>query len=337
VVDLMPTADLTSATGPTPAVGRIPTPAPDAVTDEVNRPIGLDPSAVEPPAGPMAPEPAPTGTWEPALSTTGPAVRPPAAGEPAPGETWEPFGADAARAPRDRRTTADVASAAAPTTTRSAADAARAATRSRRAAAGATPSGASKAGRSSAAGLAALVRRRAQRSGARTGPTGRSGSAGSGSGTGGAGDPYATGPVPGGSGSGLVLGRPVPGVHGPPSASGPADRGSGSGRDPRSTAGGLGGARPGAGTPSPGAPPTTSSGLARRVRGANLPAAGLRPVRRSGESGDPGSDTARPWGSAGPGPTGSAGTPEDVYGFLASFTSGVQRGLDDVARSRPHD
>jgi signal transduction histidine kinase len=71
--------------------------------------------------------------------------------------------------------------------------------------------------------------------------------------------------------------------------------------------------------PEPNLPPaasaTTESGLARRVRGAQLPTADPRAIQRGG---DP---------ETGSGVPASA---DDVYGFLTSFTSGVQRGLDDA-------
>ncbi|HKH05558.1 MAG TPA: nitrate- and nitrite sensing domain-containing protein [Acidimicrobiales bacterium] len=69
---------------------------------------------------------------------------------------------------------------------------------------------------------------------------------------------------------------------------------------------------------------TTSGGLTRRVRGAQMPnRKAPRLQRRSQDA----SDTAEE------APEGSPADASDVYGFLSSFTAGVQRGLDD-ARSR---
>jgi signal transduction histidine kinase len=57
---------------------------------------------------------------------------------------------------------------------------------------------------------------------------------------------------------------------------------------------------------------TTESGLARRVRGAQLPVADPRAIRRGGDD------------------SGPAASADDVYQFLSSFTTGVQRGLDQA-------
>jgi len=70
------------------------------------------------------------------------------------------------------------------------------------------------------------------------------------------------------------------------------------------------------------APSVTTSGLARRVRGANLPTADLPPVRRGHDHSGPDADRR---------------SAEEVYGFLRSFTTGVQRGLDDARRSESGD
>jgi len=72
---------------------------------------------------------------------------------------------------------------------------------------------------------------------------------------------------------------------------------------------------------------TTPGGLARRVRGANLPTAQpLRMIRRGEPA--PTDSGSRP----GDAPSYS---PDDVYGFLSSFTTGVRRGLDE-AGGREH-
>ena len=60
--------------------------------------------------------------------------------------------------------------------------------------------------------------------------------------------------------------------------------------------------------------PTTAGGLARRVRGAQMPTS-RTPVNISRAADTP------------PVPPPTA---RDVYGFLTSFSEGVQRGLDDV-------
>jgi hypothetical protein len=70
------------------------------------------------------------------------------------------------------------------------------------------------------------------------------------------------------------------------------------------------------------------TGLARRVRGANMPDTAPRTVRRSGPGGP-----VPPLGV----PPADPRSAEDVYGFLANFTSGVQRGLDDTGRTRRGD
>jgi hypothetical protein len=69
---------------------------------------------------------------------------------------------------------------------------------------------------------------------------------------------------------------------------------------------------------------TTSGGLTRRVRGAQMPNKKAPRIRRRSQD--------LPV-TAPPADDGSPVDAGDVYGFLTSFTSGVQRGLDD-ARSR---
>jgi signal transduction histidine kinase len=71
---------------------------------------------------------------------------------------------------------------------------------------------------------------------------------------------------------------------------------------------------------------TTSSGLARRVRGAQLPTTKPRSLRRDGGEQQP----QQQQGTRQPPPSRSGeAAAEDVYGFLSSFTKGVQRGLDE--------
>jgi hypothetical protein len=76
----------------------------------------------------------------------------------------------------------------------------------------------------------------------------------------------------------------------------------------------------------PGAEPagsgTTPSGLVRRVKGAQMPAAQPLSLRRSDQAA-----SAPPPAAAAQG--GDDGAARDVYGFLSSFSSGVQRGLDE--------
>jgi signal transduction histidine kinase len=77
-----------------------------------------------------------------------------------------------------------------------------------------------------------------------------------------------------------------------------------------------------AAAPAPGTA-TTRSGLARRVRGSNMPDTNPLAVRRRDRG-----------AGAGPVPDAPQHSPNDVYGFLTSFTSGVQKGLDDAAGGR---
>ncbi|HEX8804622.1 MAG TPA: hypothetical protein VF743_10520, partial [Acidimicrobiales bacterium] len=79
-------------------------------------------------------------------------------------------------------------------------------------------------------------------------------------------------------------------------------------------------AMPGGPAGHPGHGGTTASGLARRIRGRNMPATQPHRITRGG---DP------PVGAL---PSGQLHSPTDVYGFLTSFTSGVQRGLDEAQR-----
>jgi signal transduction histidine kinase len=65
-------------------------------------------------------------------------------------------------------------------------------------------------------------------------------------------------------------------------------------------------------------PATTSSGLARRVRGKHMPDTDPLTVRRRDRGDEPASEPP------------AQHSPDDVYGFLTNFTSGVQRGLDDA-------
>jgi hypothetical protein len=81
----------------------------------------------------------------------------------------------------------------------------------------------------------------------------------------------------------------------------------------------------------PAAPGTTPSGLVRRVKGAQMPAAQPLSLRRSDAAASapnppPAPQPAPPPAAA---PGGDDGAARDVYGFLSSFSSGVQRGLDE--------
>jgi HAMP domain-containing protein len=101
----------------------------------------------------------------------------------------------------------------------------------------------------------------------------------------------------------------------------------------------------------PGEPGATGGGLTRRVRGAQLPTTSPLQLRRS--DGTPHADGGRPSAPSPPAPRPPAppswapaetAPPADrhseradnVYGFLSSFTAGVQRGLDQAQRER-HD
>jgi hypothetical protein len=89
----------------------------------------------------------------------------------------------------------------------------------------------------------------------------------------------------------------------------------------------------------------TASGLTRRVRGAQLPTPEPLSLRRTIDSSQVGDGAGAGYGhAAGPGPLGGdngnghAGvaarhddsSARDVYSFLTSFTTGVQRGLDEA-------
>jgi hypothetical protein len=81
---------------------------------------------------------------------------------------------------------------------------------------------------------------------------------------------------------------------------------------------------------------TTPSGLVRRVKGAQMPVAQPLSLRRSdaAESAPPPAPAAAPapppaQGGVQPPPGSDDGAARDVYGFLSSFSSGVQRGLDE--------
>jgi hypothetical protein len=148
------------------------------------------------------------------------------------------------------------------------------------------------------------------------------------------------------------LGTPArPGVHAPSGGTGAPPLG----QSP---------AAPGS-PPDPSAGGTTQGGLTRRVRGAQMPstqplslrrsgaAAGPQPGRAAGQPqpgavGQPGSGGPPGHGvpppAAGPAPGAALGRrrssgergeapASDVYGFLSSFTSGVQRGLDEARRA----
>ncbi|HEY8545301.1 MAG TPA: hypothetical protein VIL36_09650, partial [Acidimicrobiales bacterium] len=96
--------------------------------------------------------------------------------------------------------------------------------------------------------------------------------------------------------------------------------------------------------PAAGAPGSTASGLQRRVRGAQLPMTEPVNLRRGRGSagrpgdgngrGDRGRDAAPASPSIGepPEPNGDRRAADEVYGFLSSFTAGVQRGLDESRR-----
>jgi hypothetical protein len=76
---------------------------------------------------------------------------------------------------------------------------------------------------------------------------------------------------------------------------------------------------------------TTPSGLVRRVRGAQMPAAEPRSLKRGDRTPSPAPRPAPPPAPGGvqPPPGSDDGAARDVYGFLSSFSSGVQRGLDE--------
>jgi hypothetical protein len=83
-----------------------------------------------------------------------------------------------------------------------------------------------------------------------------------------------------------------------------------------------------------GGDPSTAAGLTRRVRGAQLPNTTPMSLRRlTGEhpEASPGGPPPRP---RAPEQKRSA---DDVYGFLTSFTAGVQRGLDDARSGQDGD
>jgi signal transduction histidine kinase len=86
--------------------------------------------------------------------------------------------------------------------------------------------------------------------------------------------------------------------------------------------------------PSPSAPVPPAPPLTRRVRGAQMPATDPRLVRRArlADDGRQPARSAPPPQS--PPPTDGRRSPDDVYGFLTSFTAGVQRGLDET-KPRP--
>jgi hypothetical protein len=87
---------------------------------------------------------------------------------------------------------------------------------------------------------------------------------------------------------------------------------------------------------------TTQSGLARRVRGAQLPMTQPLSLRRSSEHAgsanrdygrdDHGAASGNGDALSGDSGDGDSGPAKDVYGFLSSFTAGVQRGLDEARR-----
>lgn len=100
----------------------------------------------------------------------------------------------------------------------------------------------------------------------------------------------------------------------------------------------------------------TEGGLARRVRGAQLPSTEPLNLRRGtgsagqgqgGPSGNPfspgavqPSDRQRAGRSSAPETPASNGdhrAADEVYGFLSSFTAGVQRGLDESSRDGEED
>jgi len=166
-----------------------------------------------------------------------------------------------------------------------------------------------------------------------------------------------TGPVPSGRGpSGQWPGSPPPagpptrpssgvydptGRHDRPShAPEPAARWGDANGGPlprRRTAGPTGSVPPAPAVP-PAAPSVPAPPLTRRVRGAQMPNTSPLSLRRTtGEH--PVTRPAAPTPPAAPAPPASAGPAErpdptraadDVYGFLTSFTAGVQRGLDET-------
>jgi hypothetical protein len=72
----------------------------------------------------------------------------------------------------------------------------------------------------------------------------------------------------------------------------------------------------------------TAGGLTRRVRGAQLPSSDPLVVSRGPTRLVTDDGTLTPSPSAGG--EGEAGPAQDVYSFLAGFTAGVQRGLDEA-------
>jgi signal transduction histidine kinase len=165
--------------------------------------------------------------------------------------------------------------------------------------------------------------------------------------------PGPAGPPPGPAGPPPGPAGPPPGPVGPPAGPFGGNRGWAglsdldTGPRPVTPPASPGGNGPGA--PQAPAPPldpnsggTTPSGLARRVRGAQLPMTQPLSLRRSSEhagsaSRDYGRDdhgAASGNGDAvgGDAANGDSGPAKDVYGFLSSFTAGVQRGLDEARR-----
>jgi hypothetical protein len=101
----------------------------------------------------------------------------------------------------------------------------------------------------------------------------------------------------------------------------------------------------------PGEPGATGGGLTRRVRGAQMPTTSPLQLRRSdgtphadgSPAPDPGPPVLRPpaspsWAPAEAAPPAGQRSEraDNVYGFLSSFSAGVQRGLDQAQRER-HD
>ena len=165
------------------------------------------------------------------------------------------------------------------------------------------------------------------------------------------------------------LGRPAPGDGAPPvlpsrphfgdptesrpqlAARHPDGVGDG-GRPPLGAAPGMPGAPPAGPPADPGAAGQTQGGLARRVRGAQMPTTEPLSLRRGSggggqRQGPPGqasspfavsppvTDRSRAGRSSAPevpATNGDHRAADEVYGFLSSFTAGVQRGLDESRR-----
>jgi hypothetical protein len=97
--------------------------------------------------------------------------------------------------------------------------------------------------------------------------------------------------------------------------------------------------------PAPDTPAATASGLQRRVRGAQMPATEPVNLRRGtgNRQGPPsrGDDASRPSrrppSGEPPEPNGDHRAADQVYGFLSSFSAGVQRGLDEATRPESDD